>query len=97
MPVMHIAWVGFRGGVPAARIARHLAALRSLPGRIPVILDLKAGASFSDRAGALTHCVLVTLPDRESLPAYLNHPEHLAVLRKLRPDAAEIRAMDIDI
>jgi hypothetical protein len=97
MPVIHMAWIGFKDGVPADRIAQHLAACRALVGRVPVILDLKAGASFSDRAGSLTHCVLVTLPDRVSLPHYLNHPQHLAVLGALKPDVAEMRAMDIEV
>jgi len=97
MAVIHMAWIGFREGVPADRIAQHLAACRALVGRVPVILDLKAGASFSDRAGSLTHCVVVTLPDRASLPQYLSHPQHLAVLGALTPDVAEMRAMDIEV
>ncbi len=97
MPVIHMAWLGFKDGVPAERIAAHLAACRALSGRVPAILELKAGANFTDRAGSLTHCVVVTLPDRAALSAYLNHPEHLAVLAKLQPDVSEMRAMDIDV
>lgn len=97
MPVLHIAWIRFNEGVPAERIEQHMAACRGLVGRVPPVLNLKCGASFSDRAGGLTHCVVVTLPDRDSVPVYLNHPEHLAVLGALRPDAAELRSMDIEV
>ncbi len=97
MPVLHMAWVGFKDGVPAERIARHLAAIRALVGRVPAIVDLNAGATFTDRAGSLTHCVVVTLPDREGLSAYLNHPAHLAVLGALKPDVAEMLAMDLEV
>jgi hypothetical protein len=96
MAVMHMVWVRFNEGVTDERIARHLAALRGLVGRVPAVLDLKVGASFTDRAGGLTHGILVTLPDRASLPGYLNHPEHLRVLGALQPDVAELRAMDIE-
>ena len=97
MPVIHMAWLGFKDGVSAERIAKHLAACRALVGRVPAILELKTGANFTDRAGALTHCVVVTLPDRAALSAYLNHPEHLVVLATLQPDVAEMRAMDIEV
>ena len=97
MPVVHMAWIGFKDGVSAERIAQHIAACRALVGHVPVILDLKAGASFSGRAGSLTHCVVVTLRDRASLSDYLNHPQHRAVLSALQADVAEMRAMDIEV
>ncbi len=97
MPVLHMTWVGFKDGVPADRINHHLAACRDLVGRVPAIVELKTGANFTDRAGPLTHCVVVTLRDRAALSDYLNHPEHLAVLAALQPDVAEMRAMDIDV
>jgi hypothetical protein len=61
------------------------------------VTSRKWGETFTDRAGGLTHCVVVTLPDRASLPAYLQHPEHLAVLGTLKPDLADVRAMDIEV
>ncbi len=97
MAVMHMVWVRFNEGVPAERVAGHIAAVLGLAGRIPGILDARGGANFTDRAGGLTHGLLVTLADRASLPAYLNHPEHLRVLGTLTPDVAELRAMDIEV
>ncbi len=97
MAVIHMTWVGFKEGVPAERVARHLAACRALVGRVPAIVELKTGANFTDRAGSLTHAVVVTLRDRASLSSYLSHPEHLAVLAALKPDVAEMRAMDIEV
>jgi len=97
MPVIHMTWLGFKQGVPEERVARHLAACRALVGRVPAIVELKTGANFTDRAGSLTHCVLVTLRDRAGLAAYLDHPEHVAVRAALTPDVAEMRAMDIEV
>jgi hypothetical protein len=97
MAVMHMVWVRFNDGVPAERAAAHIAAVLGLAGRVPGVLDVKGGANFTDRAGGATHGLLVTLPDRTSLSAYLKHPEHLRVLGALTPDVAELRAMDIEV
>ncbi len=97
MPVVHMTWVGFKDGVSAERIAQHVGACRALVGRIPAIIELNAGANFTDRAGPLTHGVVVTLPDRAALSDFLNHPAHLAVLAALKPDLADMRAMDIEV
>jgi hypothetical protein len=97
MAVMHMVWVRFNEGVSAERIAGHMAALRGLVGRVPVLLDLKGGENFTDRAGGPTHGIMAMLPDRASLPVYLDHPEHLRALEALKPDVAELRAMDIEV
>lgn len=97
MALMHIAWLRFNEGVVPQQIEQHLAACRALVNQVPVVLDLKCGASLTDRAAGLTHCIVVTLPDREALPTYLNHPAHVPVATALKADVAELRVMDIEI
>jgi len=97
MPVLHIVWIRFGDGVPEERIERHLGACRGFVGRIPGVLDVTGGASFTARAGGFTHGLVVTLADRDALPRYLDHPEHRSLLEVLRPDVAELHAMDLEV
>ena len=97
MPLLHIAWLRFNPGVDARRIEQHFMACRALVGKVPVVRDLRCGANLSDRAGGLTHGIVVTLPDHAALPAYLNHPAHLPVADALKTDVAELRVMDLQV
>lgn len=95
MALMHIAWLRFKDGVSEERIEQHLAACRALVGPVPAVRDLQCGPNTSDRAGGFTHGIVVTLPNRASLPLYLEHPAHAAVADVLVPDLAELRVMDM--
>ena len=97
MPVLHIAWLRFNSGVDARRIEQHLTACRALVGKVPIVQDLQCGANLSDRAGGLTHGIVVTLPDHAALPAYLEHPAHVPVATALKADVAELRVMDLQV
>ena len=95
MTALHIAWFRFNDGVTPERIEQHLAACRGLVGRVPAVLNLQCGANYTDRAEGLTHGIVVTLPNPEALPAYLDHPAHIPVGTALKADVAELRVMDI--
>jgi hypothetical protein len=87
----------FKEGVSAERIEQHMAACRSLVGRVPVVQNLECGPNLSDRAGGFTHCIIVSLTDHDALPAYLDHPEHVPVAEALVADVAELRVMDVEV
>lgn len=97
MTAKHIAWFRFKEGLSEDHIGRHLAAVRSLVDLVPEVLSIECGASYTDRAGGLTHCILVTLPDRDALPQYLEHPAHVPIAEALVADIAELRVMDLDL
>ena len=97
MALRHVAWLRFKDGVSTDRIEKHMAACRSLVGRVPVIQNLECGPNLSDRAGGFTHCIIVSLPDHDALPAYLDHPEHVPVAEALVADVAELRVMDVEV
>lgn len=97
MTVKHVAWLKFKDGVPAERIEHHLAACRALVGRVPVVINLECGPNFTDRADGFTHCIIVTLANREAIPEYLNHPEHIPVVDALKEDVADLRVMDVQL
>lgn len=97
MTALHIAWFRFKDGVGSERIEQHLAACRGLVGSVPAVLNLQCGANYTNRAGRMTHGIIVTLPNREALPAYLDHPAHVPVATALKADIAELRIMDIEV
>jgi Stress responsive A/B Barrel Domain len=93
----HVAWLRFNDGVSSDRIEKHMAACRSLVAHVPVIQKLECGPNLSDRAGGFTHCIIVSLPDYDALPAYLEHPAHVPVAEALVADVAEPRVMDVEV
>ena len=97
MTAKHIAWFRFKDDVPQQRIEGHLRAVRSLADLVPVVSAIECGPSYTDRAAGLTHCIIVTLPDRASLPLYLEHPAHMPIADALVADIAELRVMDLDL
>ena len=97
MTAKHVAWFRFNDDVSGARIDEHLAAVRSLVGLVPEVMSIECGASYTDRAGGLTHCIIVTLPDRAALPRYLEHPDHIPISDALVADLAELRVIDLDL
>lgn len=97
MTARHIAWFRFKEGIDERRIAGHMAAVRSLANLVPEVLSVECGPSYTDRAGGLTHCIVVTLPDRSALPRYLENPDHVPIAEALVADIAELRVMDLDL
>jgi hypothetical protein len=52
--IRHVAWLRFKDGVSPERIEGHLAACRSLVGRVSAIENLECGRNLTDRAGGFT-------------------------------------------
>ncbi len=60
-----------------------LSRLRGLRSTIPNVVDLSVGENFSGRAKGYTHGLFVRLRTADDLRAYLDHPNHRAVVEKL--------------
>jgi hypothetical protein len=95
--LLHISWIRFYPGVSKERIEKHWSACRSLVGQVPGVLNLQCGANISDQAGGMTHGMVVALPDRASLPAFLEHPAQVPVAAALKGDVAEMKVMDLQV
>ena len=93
----HVAWFRFKDGVDDDRIEEHMRAVRGLADLVPAVSAIECGKSYTDRAGGLTHCIIVTLPDRTSLPRYLEHPAHVPIAEALVSYVAELRVMDLHL
>ena len=97
MTAKHVAWFNFKEGVSEERIDKHMDAVRSLVDLVPVVQQIECGPSYTDRAKGLTHCIIATLPSREALPQYLEHPLHVPIAEALVADVDELRVMDLDL
>lgn len=97
MTVRHIVWMKFNGDTDAERIAFHGRECQAMVGQIPALQNLEFGANYSDRADGLTHCIIVTVADRDALTEYLEHPRHKVVAAALVGDLETLKAMDIEV
>lgn len=97
MSAKHIAWFNFKEGISNDRIEEHMEAVRGLVDLVPTVTQIECGPSYTDRAGGLTHCIIVTLPRREALAEYLEHPAHIPVAEALVADVSQLRVMYLDL
>ena len=95
MPVAHIVWMKFNDDVSGEAIEQHLIQLRSLLSGVDCVLDLSLGENFTDRSTGYTHGLIVTLPDKDSLKVYAEHPLHQKVAGRLIKDA-DLIALDYE-
>jgi hypothetical protein len=95
MALHHIAWLRFKPDVGADRIDEHLRACRALVDQVPVVHQLVCGPNRTRRADGFTHGIIVTVPDLETLPLYLEHPAHVPVAERLVADLEDLRVMDL--
>ncbi len=93
----HIAWFSFKEGVTHDRIEEHMEAVRGLADLVPAVDQIECGPSYSDRAGGLTHCIIVSLPRRDALSEYLEHSAHVPVADALVGDVDMLLVMDLDL
>ena len=73
-----------------------LMSIRNLRGSIPNVIDLSVGEDFSGRAKGYTHGLFVRFRTADDLRAYLDHPDHRAVVEKLEALTAGRLVVDYD-
>ena len=96
--VEHIVLIRWTEEASQAAIESAMAELRGLKGKIAGIVELSAGANFSERAKGFTHGMVVRFADRAALEAYGPHPEHQRVVQNvLGPIRAEILIFDFQL
>ena len=81
--VDHLVLFAVNDDASAEDVEDLLASIRSLRGSIPNVTDLSVGEDFSGRAKGYTHGLFVRLRTTDDLRAYLDHPDHRAVVEKL--------------
>jgi len=91
----HVVFLAVRPGTPDASVETMLRALRGLSGKIPVVRELTAGPTVTDRGRQFTHGLLVRFGSRADLDTYLAHPAHVAVVEEfVKPIADDVLVLD---
>lgn len=96
MSVCHIVWLKKKDLCTDLDLQSLLAEVANLAELIPNIEDISYGKNLTDRANGFTHGVIVTLTCREALAAYIDHPAHVSVGKKLIENA-DVLVMDYEI
>ena len=81
--VDHLVLFAVKDDVSSEDVEDLLSSLRSLKDSIPNVMDLSVGEDFSGRAKGSTHGLFVRFRTTDDLRAYLEHPDHQAVVEKL--------------
>ena len=93
----HIVLWSFRDPVPAEERAALLEAVRGLRALVPSLRSLEVGENRNPaRAQGYTHILIETFDDQAGLAAYASHSAHLPVAARMRDDAAQLLAVDLE-
>ncbi len=95
---MHLVTFTWRPDVTNDDVVAVIEGLTSLPAQIPELLSYSFGPDLGLREGNADFAVAAVLDSPESLPAYLDHPEHVRILKEfIAPLIASRQAVQIDI
>jgi hypothetical protein len=96
-PVLHIVLLRMRPDAQHEAIEVALDAARDMAAAVPGVLAVVAGPDLSVEGAAdgHTHAVVVTLADVAARDAYLDHPAHLAVGRRMAPLVVSSLVVDV--
>jgi len=94
--VEHIVLIKLKDGVTAAQKQELIRALRGMKGRIPGMIDLSAGETFTDRHKGYTVGLVVRLADKAALERYGPHPVHVPVKELVGQLADDVIAVDYE-
>lgn len=92
----HLVLFTVRNDAPVEEIEDLLSSIRALRGSIPNVMDLSVGEDFSGRAKGYTHGLFARFRTADDLRAYLDHPEHQAVVEKLEATTTGRLVVDYD-
>lgn len=81
--VDHLVLFTVKGDAGTKDVEDLLASLKGLKKKIPDVIDLSVGESFSERSQGYTHGLFARFRTVDDLRSYISHPEHLAVVEKL--------------
>ena len=96
--IMHLVTLTWRSGVTNDDVVAVIEGLTSLPGQIPELLSYNFGPDLGLRDGNADFAVAAVLDSPEALPAYLDHPEHVRILKEfIAPLIATRQSVQIEL
>jgi len=95
---MHLATFTWRPDVTNDDVVAVLEGLSSLPDQIPELRSYSFGPDLGLRDGNADFAVAAVLESPETLPSYLDHPEHMRILKEIiAPLIATRQAVQIEL
>ena len=79
----HLVFLSVREEASSEDIEDLISSIRGLKDTVPGVVDLTIGENISPRSGGYTHGLFVRFETTEDLQAYMQHPDHQAVVEKL--------------
>ncbi len=94
--VDHLVLFAVKEDAAAEDVEELLSSIKGLRSSIPNVIDLSAGEDFSGRGKGYTHGLFVRFRTVDDLRAYLEHPDHQAVVEKLDALTTDRLVVDYD-
>lgn len=96
--IVHLVTFSWRPDVTNDDVVAVIEGLTSLPGQIPELLSYNFGPDLGLREGNADFAVAAVLEGPETLPAYLDHPEHVRIIKEfIAPLIATRQAVQIEL
>jgi hypothetical protein len=93
--IKHIVIFKWREGVTDAEVSDVLGELHALPSVIDALESYLAAVDLRLTEGTGDLAIIATVASREALRSYLDHPQHVAVVARLRSMAASRTAVQV--
>jgi len=96
--ILHLVTFTWRPGASNDDVVAIIEALTSMPGHIPELLSYSFGPDLGLRQGNADFAVAAVLESPQTLPAYLDHPEHVRIIEEfIAPLMATRQAVQIEL
>jgi len=93
----HVVCMRFSEGVTPEQVQDIHAGLAALRDTVPEIRRLELGSDIVKSERSYDFALVVVFDDLEGMKRYQVHPEHQAVLAKIKAAAAQVVAVDFEV
>jgi len=92
--VKHIVMFNFKNENKKENLEKAKMMLDALVGTVPSLKSMEVGINFSKEERAMDLSLYSEFNDKEGLELYVNHPEHLEVVRFIKSVASSSKVVD---
>ncbi len=93
----HVVFFKFNAGVAEEEVCDLIESLRALDGVIPEIRDLEVGRDIVRSERSFDFALFSSFDDLEAMQRYQIHPDHQAVVAKVKRLCEKVVAVDYEI
>ncbi len=94
--IQHIVLFRVKEGIDEAVIAEHMADFESLVDEIPEVDQIEVKRDIVGRPVSCHFGLVSQFADMDSLRRYQQHPEHMAVFERLKPNLDHMLVLDCE-